>query len=42
MFSILTKPIDNRDILLTKIKRPLENMIIKRYLKKERRKNNVS
>ena len=34
MFSILTKPIDKRDILITKIKRPLENLVIKRYLKK--------
>ena len=33
MFSILTKPIDKRDLLLTRIKRPLENLIIKRYLK---------
>lgn len=34
MFSILTKPIDKRDILATRIKRPLENLVIKRYLKK--------
>ena len=34
MFSILTKPIDKRDILVTKIKRPLENLIIKSYLKR--------
>ncbi len=34
MFSILTKPIDKRDILVTKIKRPIENLIIKKYLKK--------
>ncbi len=35
MFSILTKPIDKRDILATRIKRPLENLIIKAYLKSE-------
>ena len=34
MYSILTKPIDKRDILMTRLKRPLENLIIKRYLKK--------
>lgn len=34
MYSILTKPIDKRDILATRIKRPLENLIIKAYLKK--------
>lgn len=35
MYSILTKPIDKRDILATRIKRPLENFIIKLYLKRE-------
>lgn len=38
MYTILTKPIDTRDIWLTKFKRPFENLVIKRYLKKERRK----
>ena len=33
MFTILTKPIDERDILITKVKRPFERMVIKRYLK---------
>lgn len=33
MFTILTKPIDKRDILLTRIKRPFEKVVIKRYLK---------
>ena len=33
MFSILVKPIEEKDYLITKIKRPLENIIIKRYLK---------
>lgn len=35
MYAILTKPIDKRDIFVTKVKRPLENLIIKRYLKKK-------
>lgn len=34
MFSILVKPIEEKDYLITKIKRPLENIIIRRYLKK--------
>ena len=33
MFTILTKPIDTRDIWITKLKRPLEKIVIKRYLK---------
>ena len=33
MFTILTKPIDERDIIITKIKRPFENAVIKKYLK---------
>ncbi len=37
MFSILVKPIDNKDIWATKIKRPIENSIIKRYLEKEKK-----
>lgn len=32
MFSILVKPINEKDIFITKIKRPLENLIIKKYL----------
>lgn len=39
MFSILVKPIDTRDILATRIKRPLENLVIKRYLKKKNKGN---
>lgn len=34
MFSILVKPINEKDIWITKIKRPIENKIIKKYLKK--------
>jgi len=34
MFTILTKPLDKKDIFITKVKRPFEKMIIRRYLKK--------
>lgn len=37
MFSILVKPIEEKDYLLTKIKRPLEKLIIKMYEKKKRK-----
>lgn len=37
LFSILVKPIAEKDLLVTKIKRPLENMIVKRYLKTKER-----
>lgn len=37
MFPILVKPIDEEDIWITKIKRPIENKIIERY----QRRNNV-
>ncbi len=33
MFSILVKPINEKDIWITKIKRPIENIIIKNYQK---------
>ncbi len=36
MFSILVKPIDEKDIWITKIKRPIENKIIKSYQKKQK------
>lgn len=35
MTSILVEPIEKKDILITAIKRPLENAIIKSYLKKK-------
>lgn len=35
MFSILVKPIEEKDYLLTKIKRPIEKIIIQNYLKKQ-------
>ena len=34
MFTILTKPLGKKDIFITRVKRPLESVIIKRYLKK--------
>ncbi|MBR2241303.1 MAG: YqeG family HAD IIIA-type phosphatase [Clostridia bacterium] len=34
MFSILVKPINEKDIFVTKIKRPIEEKIISNYLKK--------
>lgn len=39
MFSILTKPIDKKDILMTRIKRPIEELIIRRYLKTRMEEN---
>ena len=33
IYSILVEPIAKKDLLITRIKRPLENMIINRYLK---------
>ena len=38
MYSILTKPIDKRDILATRIKRPLENFVIRLYLNSEEKR----
>lgn len=35
MFSILVKPLDEKDIWLTVMKRPFENYIIKRYKRRE-------
>ncbi len=35
MYSILTEPLDKKDILITKIKRPIEELIIKKYLKEK-------
>lgn len=33
MFSILVEPLAEKDLFLTKIKRPLESLVIKKYLK---------
>ena len=37
MFSILVKPLDEKDIFLTIIKRPIERFIIKKYIAKEKK-----
>lgn len=37
MFSILVQPLDEKDIWLTIMKRPLERFIIKRYQRRENR-----
>lgn len=39
MFSILVKPIEEKDYLITRIKRPLEKFIIKKYEKNKRKTN---
>ncbi len=39
MFTILTKPLDKKDIFITRVKRPLENFIIKRYLNKVKKES---
>ncbi len=41
MYSILTEPLDKKDILMTRIKRPIEDFIIKRYLKRVGENKNV-
>ena len=41
MFSILVKPIAKKDILITKIKRPLENFVINSYIKHSKKENNT-
>lgn len=37
MHSILVKPLAEKDLFLTRFKRPLENLVIKNYLKKQGR-----
>ncbi len=37
MFSILVKPIDEKDIWLTVIKRPFENYVLKKFKNKEKK-----
>ncbi len=39
MYTILTKPLGKKDIFITKVKRPLEKLIIRQYLKKVGEKN---
>lgn len=41
MFSILVKQVDEKDILITRIKRPLEKIIIKKYLNEKGTKEDV-
>ena len=38
MFSILVNPINKKDIWITKLKRPLEEKIIKLYVEKNKKK----
>ncbi len=38
LYSILVRPIAKKDLLVTRIKRPLENMIIKTYLRKQKKR----
>lgn len=38
MFSILVNPIAKKDIWITKLKRPLEELIIQSYVKKQKKK----
>lgn len=33
MYSILVKPLAEKDLLMTRIKRPFENLVIKKYIK---------
>lgn len=37
MHSILVEPLAEKDLFLTKIKRPMENLVIKKYLEKQGR-----
>lgn len=39
MFTILTKPLGEKDIFITRIKRPLENLIIKKYVQKVKKES---
>lgn len=41
MFPILVKPIDKRDIWATRFKRPIEKVVIKKYVKKNNLKMEV-
>ena len=38
MYTILTKPVDTRDFWYTRIKRPLERIILKKYMNEEKGK----
>jgi len=36
MFSVLVEPISEKDIWITKLKRPLENYVIRKYIEKNK------
>ena len=38
MFSILVKPVAKKDIWITRLKRPIEEKVIKSYIKKKEQK----
>lgn len=42
MFTILTKPIDKRDIWPTKLKRPFEKIVLHTYLKRENKNEHMA
>ena len=35
MFSILVKPLAEKDLWMTRFKRPIEELVVKSYLKKQ-------
>ena len=39
LYSILVKPLGKKDLLVTRIKRPLENFIINKYKRKMKNSN---
>ena len=38
IFSILVNPISKKDLWMTRLKRPLEELVIKSYVKKQKKK----
>lgn len=41
MFTILTKPLGKKDIFITRVKRPFENLIIKKYIQKLKKESEM-
>lgn len=41
MFTILTKPLGKKDIFITRVKRPFENLIIKKYMQKVKKESEM-
>lgn len=39
LFTILVEPINEKDIFITKVKRPIENLIINNYLKEKQKRD---